>query len=1255
MIRLARILGLAAVLALPAQAQDATDDGSFLERKIEELLSGAGRQVVVTGFQGALSSSATLDRMTIADENGVWLTLIGAELNWNRSALLRGRLEVEKLTAEAIDLPRLPQTNPGIDLPSAEAKPFKLPDLPVSVQIGEVSIASVSLGAPLLGEEIALSLDGSASLAGGEGTASLAVERIDGTPGALTLSGSFVNETEALTLDVRLAEPEDGIAARLLNLPGRPSVDLAIEGSGALSDFQADIRLATAGQERLAGQVRLMAGAGGADRPDRRFEAELGGDLAPVFSPQFEPFFGPDIRLIASGTQFGDGRLALDRLDLTARALDLTGQLTLGADKAPQLIDITGHIADPAGAAVLLPIGGGVRVDDLDLDIAFDAARGDGWSADIVLNGLATSGADIARLALTGDGAIQTGASGAEAVTADLTFDATGIALADPGAQTALGESVRGGAALDWTQGAPVVLDRLTVAGASFAFEGRGQVAQTDTGPLASFDGTVEAEDLAAFSTLAGRPLGGGASLTARLGYGLTSRAFDVDVTGRAKDLSIDQRQFDRAFAGNTDLKIVAARDAAGTRLDSLSLTNAAATLGGSANLTSDAAQARLTLSLPDAARIEPKVGGPVDLALDVTGQPGAWNLDLNLTALGAQLTYSGGFDDLAATPVASGHLHLSDFDLARAAPLLDRALAGRVGLDITGSAPIDLSQFQVAGRATGQDLQTGIAELDRLLTGTTDLRIAASKPGENQPIRIDRLSLNTAALQLGAEGRYGAGQSAVTLSARLDDLGRIASDFSGPVSASGRIGEAADGVSLDLTASGPGGMTVNAAGTAALDFKQVNLGIDGAAPLALANTIVAPQSLRGTANFNLRIDGKPGLPALSGTVTTQGARAVLPGPGIVLNDINATVRLTGGTARISATATKQAGGQIAARGTLGLTGSQPVDLTAEMGALVVEDPSLYRTTASGRVSLTGSLKGGTLAAGTITLGSTEIRVPSSGLGTAGPIPDLRHVNEPAAVRATRDRAGLVGAEDGNGAAGGGGSSGTVALDLTVAAPNQIFVRGRGLDAELGGSLRLAGTTKNVIPSGQFELIRGRLDILGKRLELTEGRVTLQGDFKPYLRLVATTEANGTKLFIILEGAVQSPEITFESQPDLPQDEVLAQLLFGKSLSDISPLQAGRLALAVRTLAGKGGEGVVGRLRSQFGLDDLDITTDDDGNAALRAGAYLSENVYSDVTVNASGKTEVNLNLDLTPALTARGTVNNSGETSLGIFFEKDY
>ena len=57
----------------------------------------------------------------------------------------------------------------------------------------------------------------------------------------------------------------------------------------------------------------------------------------------------------------------------------------------------------------------------------------------------------------------------------------------------------------------------------------------------------------------------------------------------------------------------------------------------------------------------------------------------------------------------------------------------------------------------------------------------------------------------------------------------------------------------------------------------------------------------------------------------------------------------------------------------------------------------------------------------------------------------------------------------------------------------------------------------------------------------------------------------------------------------------------------------------------------------------------------MRAGKYLSENIYTDVTVSSDGSTEINFNLDITDEVTAKGTVNAGGETGIGIFLERDY
>lgn len=228
-------------------------------------------------------------------------------------------------------------------------------------------------------------------------------------------------------------------------------------------------------------------------------------------------------------------------------------------------------------------------------------------------------------------------------------------------------------------------------------------------------------------------------------------------------------------------------------------------------------------------------------------------------------------------------------------------------------------------------------------------------------------------------------------------------------------------------------------------------------------------------------------------------------------------------------------------------------------------------------------------------------------------------------------------------------------LDLLVRAPNQIFVRGRGLDAELGGSLRLTGTTNDIVPVGSFELIRGRLDLLSNRLTLTQGDVQIRGSFDPVITFAATTQVNEVDVTLLLDGLASEPDLTVTSEPDLPQEEALSLLLFGQDLTSLSAFQAVQLASAIQTLSGSGGLGLTGTLREGLGVDDLDIATDAEGNTEASVGKYISERVYTDVAVSSDGTSEINLNLDLTDEITVRGRLGSDGDTGVGLFFERDY
>lgn len=216
-------------------------------------------------------------------------------------------------------------------------------------------------------------------------------------------------------------------------------------------------------------------------------------------------------------------------------------------------------------------------------------------------------------------------------------------------------------------------------------------------------------------------------------------------------------------------------------------------------------------------------------------------------------------------------------------------------------------------------------------------------------------------------------------------------------------------------------------------------------------------------------------------------------------------------------------------------------------------------------------------------------------------------------------------------------------------------MRGRGLDAELGGTLRITGTSQDIVPVGRFDLIRGRLDILGQRLTLDTAILRLTGNFVPEIEVEATAERDSTVVTVSIEGEATEPEVTFSSNPSRPEEEVLALLLFGRDVTELSALQALRIAAAVNTLAGKGGEGIVGNLRKGFGLDDFDVTTDDEGNAGLRLGKYISDDIYTDVEVDSGGETTINLNYQINRNVKARASAGSGGDSGLGIYFEKDY
>jgi len=196
----------------------------------------------------------------------------------------------------------------------------------------------------------------------------------------------------------------------------------------------------------------------------------------------------------------------------------------------------------------------------------------------------------------------------------------------------------------------------------------------------------------------------------------------------------------------------------------------------------------------------------------------------------------------------------------------------------------------------------------------------------------------------------------------------------------------------------------------------------------------------------------------------------------------------------------------------------------------------------------------------------------------------------------------------------------TMALDLSVMADRRIFIRSPGIDTEWAVEARVRGSPSAPELSGQARIIRGDADLLSRRFRISEGLVRFLGaPEQSEISIRADRSAGDVTTSILVTGFVENPEIELSSDPSLPDDEIISRVLFGRSPSQLSPLQAAQLAGAAAQVAGGDGFNLTGELQTATGLDRLDFGFSDTGEARLATGKYVADDVYLEIETGVSG------------------------------------
>ncbi|MBD3773608.1 MAG: translocation/assembly module TamB domain-containing protein, partial [Rhodobacteraceae bacterium] len=317
------------------------------------------------------------------------------------------------------------------------------------------------------------------------------------------------------------------------------------------------------------------------------------------------------------------------------------------------------------------------------------------------------------------------------------------------------------------------------------------------------------------------------------------------------------------------------------------------------------------------------------------------------------------------------------------------------------------------------------------------------------------------------------------------------------------------------------------------------------------------------------------------------------------------------------------------------------LDLKVAARRAALLDAAGLTATVTGPLRIVSSGFGGTIA------GRLQVDRASWKLGTAAEVaqlPDIRtrEINQPADI-APRYTA-----------------SAPWRYLIDARAPGRVEVDGMGLDSEWSADIRLRGTTSDPRIGGEARVVRGEYNFAGTSFDLTRGRIAFDETLPidPRLDIVAETSRSGMDVAVKVQGNALQPEITFSSTPSLPEEEILARLLFGGSVTDLSATDVLQLGAAVASLRGGAGLDPINKLRSAIGLDRLRIVSADPTlgrGTAVALGKSITRRLYVELITDGQGYSATDLEFRITGWLSLLGSVSTVGRDSLQLKVSKDY
>ncbi len=241
-------------------------------------------------------------------------------------------------------------------------------------------------------------------------------------------------------------------------------------------------------------------------------------------------------------------------------------------------------------------------------------------------------------------------------------------------------------------------------------------------------------------------------------------------------------------------------------------------------------------------------------------------------------------------------------------------------------------------------------------------------------------------------------------------------------------------------------------------------------------------------------------------------------------------------------------------------------------------------------------------------------------------------------------------------------------INLHIHIPNRFFVRGTNLESEWSGTITLKNNLSNPQVTGKLTSLRGIFTLLGRNFAFTNSSIIFTGSIPPIPTLDISLMYKSTALTAVanITGLATKPKFILSSTPPLPQDEIVAQVLFGKNTQNLSKVQLVQLATELTQLAGfnSGASNIFDQARKIAGVDVLRINSVQKNNnlndqtkeiPVIEIGKRLTDSVYLGLEQSLdSDSSGARIEIELNPNLMLEGRTGLQNN-EIGINWKKDY